>query len=146
MFDFRPHCAPCLWCCHGERVFVSPDEQARIGPDAFTGVETKDGDCEKLDTATGRCTVHANRPTECRLFPLDLLPVDGVVHWVVGHGACPAVPHLPADYITQQTSEWDATLDPAWVRAYVAHHLVNQPDKYRPGMFTVVRPYAGTTR
>jgi hypothetical protein len=96
-----------------------------------------------LDTVTGLCTVHANRPTECRLFPLDLLPLGGVVHWVVWHGACPAVPLLPADYAEQQAVAWEEKLDSGWVQAYVEHHRVNQPDKYKPGMFTVVRPYLG---
>jgi len=147
VFDFRPFCSPCLWCCHGEHVYVSTAEQDALGVDRFTGSPSEDGACEKLDRSTGLCSVHDRRPTECRLFPLDLLAVDGVVHWVVWRGACPAVPALPDGYADREADRWDATLDPAWVEAYVEHHRANQPAKYRPDMFTVLRPYmAGVIR
>ena len=142
VFDFRPHCTPCLWCCHGERVFVSPKEQRALGEDRFGNSPAREeAPCEKLNTATGLCSIHERRPIECRIFPLDLLVVKEQVHWVVWHGACPAVPSVPPEYLTNEMNRWDQELEPEWVQAYINHHLVNQPAKYRPGMFTVLRPY-----
>ena len=142
MLDFRPYCAPCLWCCHGERVFVSEAEQVALGEDAFTGrLSADDAPCEKLDISTGLCSVHPRRPIECRLFPLDLLAVEGVVCWVVWHGACPATAAMTRDHMSGDMDRWERDLDPDWVQAYIEHHRVNQPAKYRPGMFTVLRAY-----
>ena len=123
---------------------MSETEQDALGADAFTGVHGgDDAPCEKLD-AGGRYTVHPRRPTGCRLFPLDLLTVEGAVCWVVWHGACPATAAMTRDHMTGDMDRWERELDQAWVMAYVEHHRVNQPAKYRPGMFTLLRPYRPT--
>jgi Fe-S-cluster containining protein len=121
---------------------VSPKEQRILGEDRFDHNHTpEDTPCEKLDKATGLCSIHDRRPIECRIFPLDLLVVDAQVHWVIWRGACPAVPSMTPEHVIGEMNRWDQELEPEWVQAYINHHLVNQPAKYRPGMFTVLRPY-----
>lgn len=35
-----------------------------------------------FDRSSGHCKIHAFRPVDCRLFPLDIRKIDGAYHWV----------------------------------------------------------------
>jgi len=132
--DFQKHCPPCLWCCHGENVFVSAAEADALGEDGFSG-KPNSGSCEKLDTGTGRCTIHNKRPIECRLFPLDILELEvqeGYLSptWVIWTGPCPATTEMSKDEIETLLRRWEGRLTYGWVREYLDHHKLNQPAKY----------------
>ena len=34
------------------------------------------------------CDAHQDRPVDCRLFPFEILKVDGVFHWVIRDVDC----------------------------------------------------------
>lgn len=54
-----------------------------------TSLRYVDGHCIFFDS--GRCTIYEHRPTDCRLFPLDLmLRADGRVVWIAYQSICPS--------------------------------------------------------
>lgn len=144
--DYLKHCPSCLWCCHGEKVFVSEAEQEAMGSRAFTGKSTEGGACEKLSESTGLCTVHELRPIECRLFPLDILEIerpDGTFGptWVVWTGPCSATTEMSKSLLDKTARGWEGRLTYGWVRAYLDHHAVNMPTKYRAARYVVLRGF-----
>lgn len=81
---FSYHCGACGRCCHGKRIPLGPYDILRLarhfglmsgeflrrhaereGPWLRT---TEDGVCVFLEA--GHCTVHADRPLACRVYPL----------------------------------------------------------------------------
>ncbi len=93
---FSYACTRCGRCCAGKRIQVNPYEIAHLAQglgqgtaavrDAYTvdGAalrQTEDGACIFFDPAAG-CTVHADRPLVCRLFPLGrYIDEAGEVTW-----------------------------------------------------------------
>lgn len=81
---FAYHCRACCRCCHDRRIQLNPYEVARlahaVGISCGQFIErhmeadvahlkfSPDGACEFL--AREGCTVHADRPLVCRLYPL----------------------------------------------------------------------------
>lgn len=49
---------------------------------------TRDGWCTHFSVEAGRCGVYEARPLCCRLYPLDLMQLDGEIWWVL-HSECP---------------------------------------------------------
>jgi Fe-S-cluster containining protein len=49
---------------------------------------TTDGWCSSFNPATNTCGIYADRPLCCRIYPLDLMKLDGAVWWVI-HAECP---------------------------------------------------------
>ena len=139
--DYLAACPPCGWCCRGERVYLSADEARILGiGDKATALgQQVSGACELLDAATGYCRAHSLRPTECRLFPLDIIRVNGgEPEWVLWDEPCPvgrASLHgsaTRADAIAKwelEMQRWEALLTPEWVAGYLEHHA-EQPAKY----------------
>lgn len=145
--DYRTHCPPCLWCCHGENVFVSDAEADALGERGFKGL-SQGGACEKLDTRTGLCTIHDKRPIECRLFPLDILELEvqeGYTSptWVLWTGPCSATTEMDKAHIEAQLRLWEARLTHGWVREYLDHHRKNQPAKYETSRAIRIRQVRG---
>lgn len=78
-----PRCVGCGQCCH--RPWLLTTERARFPGliDEIGGVGFLTGEpaCAcKLGTACGR---YADRPLDCRLYPLDIVEHDGALWWSV---------------------------------------------------------------
>jgi len=86
-FSYR--CHACNRCCYGKRIQVNPYELVRLARNlGITTTEViarhtaggtsltarADGSCVFL--GPGGCTVHADRPLVCRLYPLGLIVAD----------------------------------------------------------------------
>ncbi len=62
-------------------LFITPEEQRRlpetntVHPCAYYNEE-------------GLCDAHEDRPVDCRLFPFEILKLDGVFQWVVWEVDC----------------------------------------------------------
>lgn len=124
-------CLPCGgWCCHDENIFVTTEEARRLGIERVD--RRADGACSFY--LEGCCTVYALRPLECRLFPLDLLMVNGSIHWV-RWDQCPdsARYQLTPEIVAQVTHEY--------AYAYVAFHRDHQPAKYAACSVSVLAPF-----
>jgi len=89
---FSYHCGACSRCCYGRRIQVNPYELARlsrglgISTTEVISQFTVDGGtalAARADTACtflgpNGCTVHADRPLACRLYPLGrIVQADG---------------------------------------------------------------------
>ena len=133
IFDFLPHCQPCLACCHAENVFTDDQERKHFG--VATVMSDK---CHNL-AEDGRCGIHEVRPTECRLYPLDIKRIRGVLTWLVWD-SCPASSHLPTVLLEQDMCKHESVLSKDWVDGYVGHHENNEPEKYGSMKATVLRP------
>ena len=57
---------------------------------------TPEGWCAAFDPATNRCRIYESRPLCCRLYPLDLMELDGFVWWVI-HSECPIARRFQAE-------------------------------------------------
>lgn len=86
-FSYR--CHACSRCCYGKRIQVNPYELVRLARTlgtttseviahhtaGGTSLATRaDGSCVFL--GPGGCTVHADRPLVCRLYPLGLIVAE----------------------------------------------------------------------
>ena len=95
--EFSYTCNACSRCCYDKRIMVNPYELARLARNRgvsttemiadFTvggGVALKtqpNGACVFLGPAG--CTVHADRPLVCRLYPLGrIVQMDGTVNYI----------------------------------------------------------------
>jgi Fe-S-cluster containining protein len=89
-FSYR--CRACNRCCYGKRIQVNPYELVRLARglgttttdvigrftvDNGTALATRD-DSSCVFLGSGGCTVHADRPLACRLYPLGrIVKADG---------------------------------------------------------------------
>lgn len=136
--NFLEHCPTCAWCCGGENLFLSEKEKLLLGEDGFTGKEG--ARCEKL-SEDNTCSIHPKRPLECRLFPLDIILQEGVPTWVLWTGHCPATKVISVESLEKDLLTWEASLEEDWVGSYIAHHAVNQPEKYSQKGFRPLRAF-----
>jgi uncharacterized protein len=82
---FSYHCGACSRCCEGKAIRVGPYEVLRLArhfgltttefiaqhtQSGGTVLQTVKGNCSFL--GPGGCTVHADRPLACRLYPLGM--------------------------------------------------------------------------
>jgi uncharacterized protein len=91
-------CRGCTSCCEkGGLVYVRDDELPRLKKKsvpivAIDGLSfirrKKDGSCPMLDRTNQKCSIYADRPLCCRLFPLDVLAAAGRLKWAIS-GLCP---------------------------------------------------------
>jgi Fe-S-cluster containining protein len=115
-------CGRCLQCCHHKRIQLNPYEVARLARNRglttgeFRTAFTEDGaGLAVRQTETGACvflgsdgcTVHADRPLVCRLYPLGRhVDADGVESF------SPADPHAGGEFTGSGTiAEFLATQD-----------------------------------
>jgi Fe-S-cluster containining protein len=57
---------------------------------------TSEGWCAAFDPTANLCRIYSNRPLCCRLYPLDLMRLDGEVWWVI-HEECPIAQRFQRD-------------------------------------------------
>lgn len=55
-----------------------------------------DGWCSCFDPERNLCRIYDSRPLCCRLYPLDLIAIDGVPWWVL-HSECPIAQRFQAE-------------------------------------------------
>ena len=92
------NCRGCIECCvKGGLVYVREDEVARLRECNVPLVTVRgvtvikrhaDGSCPMLDRLGKRCSIYESRPLCCRLFPLDVLLVEGQLVWGMSN-QCP---------------------------------------------------------
>lgn len=98
-------CDGCSKCCtEGGPAYVLSSEVERLSRFGVPMFEHKgyyfiqrvEGVCSMLDTETGRCTIYPDRPTSCKLFPLDIFKEDegGPFDWML-FTYCPAEQRRP---------------------------------------------------
>ena len=74
-------------CCNldiAHPLFVTQEEIERIEdlcPDK-AGLFNEILPCPFL-MEDGLCMIHENKPVDCRLFPFDVIKVDGKLHWII---------------------------------------------------------------
>ena len=49
---------------------------------------TEENQCVFFDNEKGRCKIYSKRPLACRIYPLDLMKLDGELWWVA-YPECP---------------------------------------------------------
>src|SRR5581483_798372 len=95
----QPECQSCRLCEeHVGLVYLLGDEAVKANEHSLPiitssqGVQylsrTRDGWCSSFDPNTNMCRMYADRPLCCRLYPLDLMQLEGAVWWVI-HAECP---------------------------------------------------------
>ena len=62
-------------------LFTTPEERKRL-PKINTAYP-----CAYLNEE-GLCDAHEDRPVDCRLFPFEILKIDGTFHWVIWKVDC----------------------------------------------------------
>ena len=92
-------CGGCTQCCErGGLVFIHPAERedlSRLGVPMvnISGVlfikRLVNGECPMLDKANRKCSIYESRPLCCRMFPLDVLQMEGQLQWSV-ETTCPS--------------------------------------------------------
>lgn len=95
-FPAGPECVGCDLCCKGNLIPVMNDEGARLSRRGLEILESEDKGfirkrgvaCPAFDESAFRCRVYEDRPLCCRLFPVDLIKIDGELHWVI-YSYCP---------------------------------------------------------
>lgn len=91
------NCSGCSTCCHSGLVYVFAWEESALQQhdvpfftmDGVTFIERQpNGCCPMLHHDTGLCSIYANRPFCCRLFPVDLFSRHGRLEWGL-YAYCP---------------------------------------------------------
>lgn len=179
-------------CCHGHQIFICPWELARLaagvgmsatafrerytdcggtrlifngaalghGPDSHRGKPA----CSLYDATSG-CTVHANRPLVCRLYPLGRKRREGrtIYHHTDSRlpcfDLCPTITDFPlmsvGDYLRgQDIASSEAAHDAYAALAYgmvkaamvIAHHIPAADAAALPGFIAELRNLSATER
>lgn len=91
-------CTSCTSCCeHGGLVYVKDNEVERLKHlkvplltiDGVSFIRRlPNGSCPMLNQEGKKCSIYHDRPLCCRLFPLDVLYIDGGLHWAIS-AECP---------------------------------------------------------
>jgi lysine-N-methylase len=131
-------CQQCGQCCRGSVVRLDEDDLARLREQhweeqpefrdvqtvasqglfnkTYTLVQKRDGSCVFL-TAEGRCRIHElhgseGKPRICRLFPLQLVPLNGVALLTMRR-SCPSAAADVGRPVTKHLAEGRPFLSPA---------------------------------
>lgn len=86
-------------------LFVTPKETERI--EKLTHNQTcfnKDFPCSFFNE-NGLCDIHSIRPTDCRLFPFDILKINGEFFWVIWEIDCSIVEYNDFDLCLKRLEE-----------------------------------------
>lgn len=94
MSELWEDCLKCkgVLCCNldiAHPLFVTDEEMERImnlRPDK-AGSFNKILPCPFL-REDSLCTIHESKPVDCRLFPFDVIKVDGELYWIVWNFDC----------------------------------------------------------
>jgi Fe-S-cluster containining protein len=100
----QPECATCRRCEeHVGLVYLLGDEADRVRDRSLPIVassegsryllRTRDGWCAAFNHVANTCRIYTARPLCCRLYPLDLMWLDGSLWWVI-HIECPIAQRL----------------------------------------------------
>lgn len=54
----------------------------RDGISVFYARQNKNGHCMFYNEKTKKCNIYENRPTDCRLFPLDIIKENNHYYWI----------------------------------------------------------------
>src|ERR1051326_8241556 len=95
----QPECQTCRLCEENVGlVYLMGDEATKAqdhGLHVLTtdrGVQylkrTNEGWCSSFDPSTNTCKIYNDRPLCCRIYPLDLMKINGEIWWVI-HAECP---------------------------------------------------------
>ncbi|HEV2962479.1 MAG TPA: YkgJ family cysteine cluster protein [Candidatus Angelobacter sp.] len=132
----QPECLTCDLC---ERnvglVYLINDESSRIKKDGHQVARTSEGVeylsrsqskksatwCSCFDTAKNQCSIYPIRPLCCRLYPLDLMKIDGELWWIV-HAECPIAERFDKerklDALSSITIGLETVLSPEQLRGW----------------------------
>lgn len=90
-------CRGCTKCCESGLVYVREEEAESLRAlgvpivelDGVLFIESRaDGSCPMLDRERKCCSIYEDRPLCCRLFPIDILKLNGKMSWAVS-SQCP---------------------------------------------------------
>lgn len=95
----QPECRTCSLCEeHVGLVYLLDSEAEKAKNSSLpvlttsTGVQylgrTREGWCCSFDPDANTCRIYEQRPLCCRIYPLDLMQLDGEIWWVI-HSECP---------------------------------------------------------
>lgn len=136
-FDFLPHCTACqTWCCKGENPYATKKELAVLGLDRIG--TNPNGTCELLQD--GKCSRYEERPFECRVFPFDILELDGKLTWVLWNACGLSKVFDGRKKVDEVEKELFAQFSFGYILGYVEFHKKNQPQKYSSSSYQVLRP------
>lgn len=136
-----PWCAGCGDCCHMPWLM---DEEAVEGvPLEEEGgarfIASQPGCAACVAKANGLCTVYAQRPLDCRLFPLDIIEEGGVYWWCV-YQSC-RHPGPLGELLITRIPALEAAMTPAIWAQFVRQIAVTKETypPYRDGQYRLVR-------
>lgn len=84
---------------------------------------TEEGWCQHFDVETGRCGIYKARPLCCRLYPLDLMHLDGESWWVL-HSECPIAKRFSHDRTLELLISITVQLEDALAESEISEWLV----------------------
>lgn len=120
-----------------ENIFATSEELSKLNVGEIHRMSN--GNCMFLQN--GACTTYKNRPIECRLYPFDILLVDNEYTWVLWNIACSD--HYTKDEMLEVVKNFesyvlhDVRFD--YVKQYVSHHSIMQPEKYNSYEKIIIR-------
>jgi hypothetical protein len=137
LLSAQPECRTCNLC---ERnvglVYLIGEEGDRMGRAGKESAMTSEGVrylerkqsnhgarwCGCFDVEHNQCTVYDIRPLCCRLYPIDLMRLDGVLWWIV-HAQCPIAERFERerrlDVLAAVTVRLESELSPEQLRMWV---------------------------
>jgi len=90
---------------------------------------TQDGWCPCFDPTTNKCRIYHDRPLCCRIYPLDLMRLNGDVWWVL-HSECPIFQRYERekrlDILALMTAELESNLSESQIKEWINEDRMSQ--------------------
>ena len=134
--DFHKHCVVCgIWCCRGENPFAIPEHLKELGIDKIG--RNPDNSCMFLHD--NKCTIYLKRPFECKIYPFDILKIDGKYMWILWE-SCPVT--KVAD-LEENFENFEKNLlkiySREFIQEYVSYHERTKNKKYDNIKFKIIK-------
>ena len=80
--------------------------------------KSESGNCIFYDERKNLCKVYANRPFECRVYPL-MIDFNGNIRFILDKTICPKIKECSPEEIEKTKKEWiEHHLPLYWIKAY----------------------------
>lgn len=140
-FPWCEGCADCCampWVLEAEVPALAREPGVRIEMQQGVSFLSDERRCACLQT--GRCTIYARRPLDCRLFPLDIIEQDGDYWWCI-FLSC-REPEALASVLVPMIPRLESLLTPGIIAEYQRQIAVTRASyaPYREGRYRLVRP------
>lgn len=124
IFNKKDICRSCHMCCNNNDIYLSDSEKHLFEDMKFSE------NCPKFST---ECKLYKARPTQCKMFPLDLRRNEnGTICWILWY--CPISSLIDT---SREIDKFEKSLPAGFYESYVNHHSIEKQYEFD---YQLIRP------